>query len=302
MFYVLLVYFFSLSYSYVSLAVGDKSDLFGSRSGTLFDRYAASESAANLVVSAVFNPERAERLATQRAINDTLPSLLEVMRAFSRNVILLPYASAVHAQSTIIKSDGEGLDLTQSNSVLVHEVHELDDCNGFKPVASAYLDKAINRNGDDRYHKKNQPNAADVRLSRNGMPPEHLRSQVGPSVETSQSNAAANEEFEAFPLESFISQSILLNSYLLLLTDAKSSFLVRSQLLAHLKDLASEIHKFLLIFQKAKETLESQNSQEIEGDYLILLEKISHLEMLSFSISSQKPFLSLLSTPMGPPI
>jgi hypothetical protein len=91
--------------------------VFGSRSGALFDRLAATEAAASIVISAVFSTQRAERLATQRysTANDnmntmninmkankdrqrasassadsssaSLPSLLEIMQAFTRKII-----------------------------------------------------------------------------------------------------------------------------------------------------------------------------------------------------------------------
>jgi hypothetical protein len=280
-------------------SIGDKGDLFGSRTGNLFDRYAASEAAANLVVSAVFNPQRAERLATQMATNDTLPSLLEVLRAFSRNVISLPYTSALHPNVPINRSDLRIPNLAQSSTVVTHEI---DDFNRLKPVSSTYLGHANKSSCNEKNYKKDQHNVAVTREPQNELPPQQLRSQVGPSIDSAQSNAAANEQFAVFRFETFISQSVLVNSYLLLLTDAASSFLVKSQLTLHLKELASEMRNFLVILQGAKNISESQNSQVIEGDYLIILEKMSHLEMLTFSISSQKPFLSLLSTPIGPPI
>jgi hypothetical protein len=280
-------------------SIGDKSDLFGSRTGILFDRYAASEAAANLVVSAVFNPQRAERLATQRAINDSLPSLLEVLRAFSKNVISLPYTSALHPNLTISKSDVRSLNLAYSSSV---QIRDIADRKVLKPVASKYLGYANKSSCNEGNYENDQHDAADVRVPENEVQPQQHRSQVGPSNESAQSDAAANEQFAVFLLETFISQSVLVNSYLLLLTDAASSFLVKSQLTLHLKELASEMHNFLLILQEAKNISEAQSSQIIEADYLIILEKMSHLEMLSSSILSQKPFLSLLSTPMGPPI
>jgi hypothetical protein len=291
---LLLIVIFILNQS-----IGDKSDLFGSRTGNLFDRYAASEAAANLVVSAVFNPQRAERLATQMATNDTLPSLLEVLRAFSRNIISLPYTSALHSDAPINRSDARIPNLAQSSSVLIHEI---DNCNRLKPVSSAYLGHANKSSCNEKNYKKDQHTVAVTREPQNELPPQQLRSQVGPSIESTQSNAAANEQFAVFRFETFISQSVLVNSYLLLLTDAASSFLVKSQLTLHLKELASEIRNFLVILQEAKNISESRSSQVIDDDFLIILEKMSHLELLSFSISSQKPFLSLLSTPIGPPI
>ena len=292
--------FSCLPYSYRTHAIGDKSDLFGSRTGILFDRYAASEAVANLVVSAVFNPQRAERLATQRAMNDTLPSLMEVLRTFSRNVISLPYTSAEHLNNTTDRRSVKSSDLGQSSSV---QIHELSDCNGLKPVASGYLIHANDSNHDMRSYKRDQRSAEDMREVQDEVLP-HPRPHVSTSIESVQSNPAANEQLAVFRLECFVSQSVLVNAYLLLLTDAASSFLVKSQLSAHLKELATEIHSYLLLFQQeAKSNAEKSHSSPIyESDYLTVLEIISHLEMLSLSILSQKPFLSLLPTPMGPPI
>jgi len=55
--------------------VGGAADLFASRGGPLFDRLAATEAAATLVLRALFTPARAHRLATQVGVTVTRRSL-----------------------------------------------------------------------------------------------------------------------------------------------------------------------------------------------------------------------------------
>eukprot|EP01041_Mallomonas_annulata_P000470 gene470-879_t len=80
-------------------AIGGEDDLFQSRTGHSFDVLATAETAAGLVVDAVFASDRVERIVVQRSASVTssnnsdsssasLPGLLEVLSAFTDGVIL----------------------------------------------------------------------------------------------------------------------------------------------------------------------------------------------------------------------
>ena len=236
------------------LAIGGVMDLFGSRAGALFDRYAATEAAANIVITAVFNPNRAQRIATQRSLSisvnesesQSLPSLFEVMRSFSNRVILSQH-----------------------------------DNNNKGHVAA---------NDNDNERGVSEINSRGVGSNEWGV---ELEVGVGRGVRsfssrTSGSDLSAVSKEGEFDLEVFVIQSVLVNAYLLLLNNPSSSFLVKSQVAAHLRELNAAITKILN---------EMTGSEPFQTD-----EKEAHYRLLSSSISAGKPFLALLPTPLGPPI
>ena len=309
----------NLYHPYCTQAIGDNSDLFGSRTGNLFDRYAASEAAANLVVSAVFNHHRAERLATQTAINATLPSFIEVLRAFSKNVISSHYTAAAPPNRTSDKGGSHyrssslpGAASTSRHSgsqeaatrAKIRSHNEIGDFDALKFVPLMHIGNADdNSNSSESTYSTERDNDTEEEGSQyQDRLQSKLTSQDGTAAERIEIDAAAYEQLSDFRLESFIAQSVLINSYLIMLTDVSSSFLVKSQLKVHLKELAIEMQTFLLFLQETKKLLDYEAYSVTEAESFILLDVISHLEMLLYSLSAQKPFLSLLSTPMGPPI
>ena len=190
---------------------------------------AATESAANIVVSAVFSPQRAERLATQKQLNTTLPSLSEILRSFTSEVILSQY--------------------TNRTSVSIIE------SNYGVSVKSVLID------GMDLFHKEN--------INRNNN---------------------ADGAIESHYLESMVAQSVLVNAYLILLIDPRSSALVTGQIKSHLRSLLADIFDII------------ENLKKIAGEEDSSFETIAHLELLSDAITMGKPFLRLLPSPLGPPI
>jgi hypothetical protein len=217
----------------------------------MFDRYAATEAAAHIVTSAVFSPQRAERLATQRALNTSLPSFFEVMQAFSTDIILKPYSN-------------------MSQSAITHE------------IARAQSEVVV-------------------------------EVEVGAEAEVVATTTAT--AVPAYLLEGFIAQSLVVNSYLTLLVSPLSSNLVKSQVKVHLLDLKAMLLK---IMEKLEGS--STSTSSITGTFPVgsssgsgsdsggdsgsegVLEVRAHLRMLSDSIAPGKPFLTLLETPLGPPI
>ena len=210
-------------------AIGGTADVFGSRAGALFDRLAATESAANIVVSAVFSPQRAERLATQQQLNSTLPSFFEILRSFTNEVILSHYPN---------KTSGF---ITESNYRI--------------SVKSVFID------GIDAVN-----------------------------TETTNSNSNADGAVKEYYLESLVAQSVLVNAYLILLIDPRSSTLVTGQIKSHLRTLEAEILHII------------QNFKNFGGNEDSSFETRAHLELLSDAIITGKPFLRLLPLPLGPPI
>ena len=190
---------------------------------------AATESAANIVVSAVFSPQRAERLATQKQLNTTLPSFFEILRSFTSVVILSQY--------------------TNRTSVSIIE------SNYRISVKSVLID------GIDLFYKEN--------INRNN-----------------------NEDgaIEDYYLESMVAQSVLVNAYLILLIDPRSSALVTGQIKSHLRSLLADINDII------------ENLKKFAGKEDSSFETVAHLELLSDAIMMGKPFLRLLPSPLGPPI
>ena len=190
---------------------------------------AATESAANIVVSAVFSPQRAERLATQKQLNTTLPSLSEILRSFTSEVILSRYP------------DRTSVSIIESNYGV--------------SVKSVLID------GMDLFHKEN--------INRNNN---------------------ADGAIESHYLESMVAQSVLVNAYLILLIDPRSSALVTGQIKSHLRSLLADINDII------------ENLKKFAGKEDSSFETVAHLELLSDAIMMGKPFLRLLPSPLGPPI
>jgi hypothetical protein len=67
--------------------IGGAADLFGSRAGVAFDRLAAAEAAAGVVLDALFAPARMERLAAQTQFDKTLPTLHEVLTRCTKTLV-----------------------------------------------------------------------------------------------------------------------------------------------------------------------------------------------------------------------
>lgn len=141
----------------------------------------------------------------------------------------------------------------------------------------------------------------------------HARVQSDVEVEATATVTAV----PAYLLEGFVAQSLVVNSYLTLLVSPLSSNLVKSQVKVHLLDLKAMLLKII-------EKLEGSNtsSASITGTFPFgsgsssssgtgsdsdsgsegVLEVRAHLRMLCDSIALGKPFLTLLETPLGPPI
>ena len=86
----LLAYLLPSAFGYGPLTagtIGGAADFFGSRAGVLFDRLAAAEAAAGVVLDALFAPARMERLATQSQLDKTLPTLHEVLTTCTQALI-----------------------------------------------------------------------------------------------------------------------------------------------------------------------------------------------------------------------
>lgn len=254
--------------------IGGKKDLFGSRTGALFDRYAASESAANLVTSAVFCPERAERLATQRALNSSLPSFIEVMQAFSTNIILNPYKNL--SQSSITK-------------VIAEEANEN------RNQGSGY--------SHDTVHSDRMVGAMGAIMTAAELSDAQYSSETIPrttTTTTTTTTTAVAASAPAYLLESFIAQSMVVDSYLNLLVSSLSSNLVKSQVKAHLHDLNAMLVKINKEFEDSNTSTSSRNKFHFGNEGTT--EVRAHLMMLCDRITLGKPFLTLLATPLGPPI
>lgn len=135
--------------------------------------------------------------------------------------------------------------------------------------------------------------------------------EVGAEAEVEATTTAT--AVPAYLLEGFIAQSLLVNSYLTLLVSPLSSNLVKSQVKVHLLDLKAMLLK---IIEKLEGS--STSTSSITGTFPFgsssgsgsdsdsgsegVLEVRAHLRMLSDSIALGKPFLTLLETPLGPPI
>ena len=250
--------------------IGGKKDLFGSRTGALFDRYAATESAAYLVTSAVFCPERAERLATQRALNSSLPSFFEVMQAFSTNIILNPYKNLSHSSITKVVAE------------------EVDENRNQGPGYS-----------HDTVHSDRIVGAMGAIMTTAQSSDAQYPSETTPTTTTTTTTAAAASA-PAYLLESFIAQSMVVDSYLTLLVSPLSSNLVKSQVKAHLHDLNAMLVKITKEFEDSNISTSSTNNFHFENEGTT--EVRAHLMMLCDRITLGKPFLTLLATPLGPPI
>ena len=89
----LLPYVLPAAFGYDPMAagsIGGAADFFGSRAGVVFDRLAAAEAAAGVVLDALFAPARMERVATQSQLDKTLPTLSEVLVTCTKTLILTP--------------------------------------------------------------------------------------------------------------------------------------------------------------------------------------------------------------------
>lgn len=265
---------FNVVFSYFHCTViGGKKDLFGSRTGALFDRYAATESAANLVTSAVFCPERAERLATQRALNSSLPSFFEVMQAFTTTIILNPYKNLSH--SSIRKVVAEEVDDNRNQgSGYSHDTVYSDRIVG---AMGAIMTTA--ESSDAQYPSQTTPRTTTT---------------------TTTTTTAGAASAPAYLLESFIAQSMVVDSYLTLLVSPLSSNLVKSQVKAHLHDLNAMLVKITKEFEDSNNSTSSTNNFHFGNEGT--MEVRAHLMMLCDRITLGKPFLTLLATPLGPPI
>ena len=95
-------------------------------------------------------------------------------------------------------------------------------------------------------------------------------------------------------LETMVVQSVLVNAYLLLMTNSDSSSRVQGQIRSHLRSLNVKLIKLKDCLQVRQ--LRSAGAEEY------YFEQVAHLELLSDAISSGKPFMKLLPSPLGPPI
>jgi hypothetical protein len=136
----------------------------------------------------------------------------------------------------------------------------------------------------------------------------NARAQSEVEVEVEVMATATATAVPAYLSEGFIAQSLVVNSYLTLLVSPLSSNLVKSQVKVHLLDLKIMLVKVIeklegsSISTAASSTgtfsFESGSGSGSEG----VLEVRAHLRMLCDSIALGKPFLTLLETPLGPPI
>ena len=253
-------------------AIGGSPDVFGSRVGALFDRLAATESAVNIVVSAVFSPERAERLATQQYQNRTLPSFIEVLQSFTKEVILSQY-QCYNLTSTRLQAQS------------LTSLQRFKTMDGMKNI--------------DHLSVENENYGATFTMVHNvNISIRNIRRAVD-SNNNDNSDNDNNSNHNDYRLESMVAQSVLVNSYLIILNDPRSSGLVVGQIKNHLRFLIAEI---LQISKKLKIFELNQDVQKLSSDDASNLDLIAHLELLSDAIIASKPFLRLLPLPLGPPI
>ena len=221
-------------------------------------------------------------MATQRALNSTLPSFFEAMHSFSDRVILSHY------------DDGDTKDKAAAVST---DTHRKADASGDGDSRERGISK-INSRGVSRSSAAATGGASTDERTTHGLEVGELVVEVGRDVRafssrTSESDLSAVPKEDVFELETFVIQSVLVNAYLLLLNHPSTSFLVKSQVAAHLKEVNAGISKILLDID-VKYLNDAASFQAAE--------KEAHLRLLSSSISAGKPFLNLLSIPLGPPI
>ena len=268
-----------------NLVLGGDADLFGSRTGTLFDRTIATETAANIVISSVFSPQRAERLATQQNQNKSLPSLFEVMQSFTNEVILskftsnctyysgfgLSYVPGLKSGSSSESGSGSGSvsrSMFESSTSDIDYQHVLEEQfvlrNQFVPAADKFLE--------------NDRESSDIMLHK----------------EDNERRRNLGDNSLMYILETMVVQSVLVNAYLLLMTNSDSSSRVQGQIRSHLRSLNVKLIKLKDCLQVRQ--LRSAGAEEY------YFEQVAHLELLSDAISSGKPFMKLFPSPLGPPI
>lgn len=142
----------------------------------------------------------------------------------------------------------------------------------------------------------------------------NARVQSEVEVEVKATATATATAVPAYLLEGFIAQSLVVNSYLTLLVSPLSSNLVKGQVKVHLLDLKAMLVKTIEKLEGSSASTAASStgtftfgsgsgSDSSSGsDSEAVLEVRAHLRMLCDSIALGKPFLTLLETPLGPPI
>lgn len=86
------------AFGYEVSILGNDNDAFStSNTGKAFNKIDAIENAVSIVLSAVFDSSRVNRIITQKSSNSSLPSLLDILNMFSTKVILFNNYSTVES-------------------------------------------------------------------------------------------------------------------------------------------------------------------------------------------------------------
>jgi hypothetical protein len=305
--------------------------VFGSRSGALFDRLAASEAAASLVVSAVFSAQRAERLATQRYAS--AGTVGDILGSDGASTVT---QSVSHRQKQNGKDDNRGQILTRTRARTQIRTR------------TRRLMRALE--GDQRPQQTPEnappvslPSLLEVmQLFTRKVIHEQSITSIQALLSTSGSSTASASV--TYPLETRLAQSVLINAYLTLVNDPQASAMVAGQVKTHLvgvsKAIQASLASLLASLEEADHTQkgaasalnsttakscdfsgrstdscsvgsESSLSAPISVDMSTIneaFEWVAHYNVLLNALAVSggdvkgKAFLRLLPVPQGPPI
>lgn len=108
--------------------IGGSDDLLYSRTGANFDMIAAYETAAEVVISAVFNTKRLERLAAQSLTNLSQLSLGKVLETFTEHFIVQPFQNYDRMENSLAEVMAVQSVLVNRYLVIISESGNLKGC------------------------------------------------------------------------------------------------------------------------------------------------------------------------------
>ena len=108
--------------------IGGSDDLLYSRMGANFDLMAAYETAAEVVISAVFNMKRLERLAAQSLTNSSQLSLDTVLETFTDQLIVQPFKNLDRIEHSLAEVMAVLSVLVNRYLVIISESSDLHSC------------------------------------------------------------------------------------------------------------------------------------------------------------------------------
>lgn len=82
---------------------GRTRELFDGHTGLTFDPYSPAETASEMVIGLLLNPDRCARLAYQKDIDNSLPDLDEVLKSITTSLFASPANASSHASNMTIR-------------------------------------------------------------------------------------------------------------------------------------------------------------------------------------------------------